>query len=84
MDLVEAAASGDRLAALRALRDRLAEEIDGCQSSRDMAALSRQLTDVLGQIDALERASAPAEKGTGLDELNARRAARESGAARSA
>jgi hypothetical protein len=71
--LSEAAATGSRLTALRALRDRLAAEIDGCESARDVAALSRQLTDVLSQIDGL---APPEQKGTPLDELAKRRTGR--------
>ena len=50
-DLASAAASGDRLTALQALRDRLATEIDVTVSARDVAALSARLVDVLAQID---------------------------------
>lgn len=68
-----AAKTGDRLAALSVLRDRLAREIDQCDSARDIAALSRQLTDVLVQIEGL----APVEqKGSPLDELAKRRGRR--------
>ena len=67
--LVAAAASGDRAATLRALRDRLALEVETSNSARDVAALSRQLTDVLSLIEALPK---PAE-GTPLDELTQRR-----------
>lgn len=70
-----AAGSGDRLTALRALRDRLAMDLDVCDSARDVAALSQRLMDVLAQIETIEKAQ-PAEKGTPLDELNARRRAR--------
>lgn len=51
--LLSAAESGSRLTALRALRDRLALEIDTTASARDVAALSARLTDVLEQIEAL-------------------------------
>lgn len=47
------AVTGSRLEALRALRDRLADDIDKTRSARDVAALSRQLTEVLEQIDDL-------------------------------
>jgi hypothetical protein len=50
MGLVEAAASGDKRATLIALRDRLAQEIEQA-GARDLAPLSRQLTDVLNQLD---------------------------------
>jgi hypothetical protein len=64
-----------RLAGLVALRDKLAAEIDGAQQSRDVAALSRQFSDVLLQIEELE---APSQEKplTALDELNRRREAR--------
>lgn len=52
--LSKAAASGDRLKALVALRDRLAEAIEATESARDVAALSRQLTDVLAQIEEVK------------------------------
>lgn len=66
-------AGGNRAASLRALRDRLATEMDRTESARDVAALSQRLMDVLEQIDAAERAQ-PAQKGTPLDELKTRRA----------
>ena len=71
------AETGDRPATLRALRDVLARQIETCNSSRDVAALSRQLTDVLNQLASLP---APAE-GTPLDELKKRRVDRRAGAA---
>jgi len=85
VSLHESARGGDRLATLTALRDVLAEQIDNTESARDVAALSLRLMDVLRQVDELEKASAPAApKGSGIDEVNARRAAREAGAARQA
>lgn len=74
MSLSEEAPKG-RLAGLVALRDRLAQEIDTAEQSRDVAALSRQFSDVLLQIDELE---APLQEKplTALDELNKRREAR--------
>ena len=74
-DLRSAAASGDRLAALRELRDLLARSISGVEvPARDVAALSRQLTLVLAEIAEL---APPAQaKGNPLDELNRRRVAR--------
>lgn len=73
MSLFEEAPKG-RLQGLIALRDRLAQEIDTAEQSRDVAALSRQFSDVLLQIDEL---AAPSEKPlTALDELNKRREAR--------
>lgn len=51
--LTTAAASGSRLRALRALRDRLAADLDETDSKRDVASLSQRLMDVLAQIDEL-------------------------------
>lgn len=53
MNIVEAAASGDRLATLIALRDEIAETIQNCGSGRDMAALSKRLIEVMGEIDTI-------------------------------
>jgi hypothetical protein len=58
-----------------ALSERLAREIDEAQQSRDVAALSRQFSDVLLQIDELE-APLVEKPLTALDELNRRREAR--------
>ncbi|MDQ5860703.1 MAG: hypothetical protein M3536_00375 [Actinomycetota bacterium] len=74
MSLSEAAPNG-RLAGLIALRDLLANELDTAEQSRDVAALSRQFTDVLLQIDELE-APTLEKPLTALDELNKRREAR--------
>ena len=76
MSLVEEAPKG-RLAGLVALRDRLALELDSAEQSRDVAALSRQFTDVLLQIE--EMTSGAAETGkpaSPLDELRRKRAER--------
>jgi hypothetical protein len=74
MSLSEEAPKG-RLAGLVALRDRLAAEIDTAEQSRDVAALSRQFSDVLLQIDELE-APTLEKPLTALDELNKRRESR--------
>lgn len=68
----DAAGSGDRLVTLRALRDRLAQEIDQCDQARDVAALALRLTDVLSQIDAIPNTEAV----SAADELANRRSAR--------
>ncbi len=67
-------ATGERLASLRALRDRLAADLDACGSARDVVGLAGRLTDVLAQIEAAEREN-PTVKGTALDELAKRRKA---------
>lgn len=74
MSLVDEAPKG-RLAGLVALRDRLAQELDSAEQSRDVAALSRQFTDVLLQIEEIE-APTVEKPLTALDELNKRREAR--------
>ena len=76
MSLVEEAPKG-RLAGLIALRDRLAAEIDTAEQSRDVAALSRQFSDVLLQIDELSSGAADNSKpASPLDELRRKRAER--------
>lgn len=81
LGLALAAASGDRIATLRALRDRIAKEIESTDSSRDVASLARQLSLVMAEIDEL---SPPVKKGTPLDELHSRRSARGAGTPRPA
>lgn len=70
MDLVSAAASGDRRATLVALRDAIAKTIQSCESGRDMASLSKRLMEVMDELDAL---AAPQDDAAGfasvLDEL---------------
>lgn len=74
----------ERIDRLRALADLLEESL-GEASVGVRAQIAAQYRATLAEIDEIEGASAPAAgKGTGLDELNARRAARESGAARQA
>lgn len=85
--LSEAVGGGDRRAALEALRDRLASELEHeadagfcvkCKrSSSSVAPLAKQLRDVLSDIETLPKAT----KETPLDELRRRRAARQSGSA---
>lgn len=52
-NLVSATKSGDRRRTLVALRDRIAETIDSCESGRDMAALSKRLMEVMDEIDSM-------------------------------
>ena len=52
-NLVSATQSGDRRRTLVALRDRIAETIDSCESGRDMAALSKRLMEVIDEIDSM-------------------------------
>jgi len=75
VSLVEEAPKG-RLAGLVALRDRLALELDSAEQSRDVAALSRQFSDVLLQIDELDVKPAVDAPVSPLDEMRRRRAER--------
>ena len=52
-NLVDAAKSGDKRATLIALRDKLAETIQNCDSGRDMASNSKRLMEVMAEIEAL-------------------------------
>lgn len=53
MELVEAAKSGDKRATLIALRDKLAETIQNCDSGRDMASNSKRLMEVMAELETL-------------------------------
>lgn len=77
MAVADAAAAGRR-ATLVALRDRLADEVDRCDSARDLPALARQLAAVLEQIDSLPSGV----EVSAADEIAQRRAARRSGTGR--
>ena len=63
-DLVSAARSGDRRETLEALRDKIAASIQDCESGRDVAALSKRLMEVMGELDALpkQKAESPLAK----------------------
>lgn len=79
--LIESASSGDRLQALKDLRDVLATSIAECESARDVAALSNQFRTTLAEIEVL---SPRASVGDSVDEIARRRAARRSGPAKGA
>lgn len=51
--LTDAARSGDKRATLIALRDKIAETIEDCESGRDMAANSKRLMEVMAELEAL-------------------------------
>jgi hypothetical protein len=55
MSLYDAAVMGDRLHTLRQLRDLLALRIQDSDDDRSLAALSRQLTLVMAEIESLGR-----------------------------
>lgn len=80
MALTESAESGDRLQALKDLRDLLARNIADCDSLRDLASLSGRFQAVLSEIDELSPKEAA---GDGIDEIAKRRAARRAGPAKS-
>lgn len=80
MSLSDAVATGERLRALEALRDRLASDLDACASARDVASLSQRLMDVLKQIDELGGGVQAERKETGLSEFERRLRERESAA----
>lgn len=82
--IVAAAVTGSRITALRALRDRLALDLDTCDSKRDVAALSQRLMDVLVQIDDLGGGTAEKKPETKLDEFTKRLRDREQPAAKAA
>lgn len=54
-DLIKAARSGSRRETLEALRDKLAASIQDCGSGRDVAALSKRLMEVMGELDAMPK-----------------------------
>lgn len=58
MNLTEAAKSGDKRATLIALRDKIAETIENCESGRDMAANSKRLMEVMAELEALPNPNA--------------------------
>lgn len=72
MNLVDAARSGDRRAALEELRDILAAAIDAGPGPQHLAVLARQFQAVEADLDALPN---PVEVST-ADEIAARRTAR--------
>lgn len=71
--LLGALDSGDRLAFLRAVRDKLALDFLRC-SSRDTAGIAKQLADLDSLIDALDGEAL--QEGTDLDEFTKRLAAK--------
>jgi hypothetical protein len=74
--LASVAQRGDYAATLRALRNRLAREIDACEQPRDVAPLAARMTDVLAQLEGIK-----APTTSKRDELAKKRAARQRAAA---
>ena len=52
-NLLEAAKSGDKRATLIALRDKLAQTIQDCDSGRDMASNTKRLMEVMAELEQL-------------------------------
>lgn len=71
--LAEITAAGDRRAALEAVRDRVAAELDTAEG-RDVAALSKELRDVLRELDAMPGGEKVTKLDRISDELAAKRA----------
>lgn len=60
-DLISAAKSGDKRATLIALRDKLAETIQNCESGRDMASNSKRLMEVMAELETMPDPTAKKE-----------------------
>lgn len=71
--LAKVAAEGDHRATLIRLRQIVAAAIDADPPARDLAALARRLRLILVELDAVPEVRGPSV----LDEIKARRAARE-------
>lgn len=69
------AALESRIAALEALRNRLAVELDRCESARDIAALSNRFQECLRDLAEL-KPDVIEKPATSLDEVRQRREAR--------
>lgn len=79
--LVDAAKSGNKKKTLTALRDKLAETIQNCDSGRDMAANSKRLLEVMDELEAIKIAErekrekkAAAKRPSKMDQLRMRNA----------
>lgn len=83
VDLVAVVSSEDRRASLSAIRDRVARELVGAEG-RDVAALAKELREVIREIDSLPTAErvTPLDKLAGAvsDDLAQRRADRQAAA----
>lgn len=60
-DLISAAKSGDKRTTLIALRDKLAETIQNCESGRDMASNSKRLMEVMAELETMPDPTAKKE-----------------------
>lgn len=66
--VAEAVASGDELRILYATRAVVADELQMCESGRDIAALSNRMIELCERITDLEKQRKPARK-TALDSV---------------
>lgn len=60
--LVSAADNGTRLDVLETLRRKVAATIDGTDSGRDVASLSKQLREICAEIDEIKHGTAEPEE----------------------
>lgn len=58
-DIIKAAESGEKLALLVAVRDKLAVSLEHTESGRDIAALTKRLIQVVDEIEEIESRSRP-------------------------
>lgn len=77
MTFKEEIESNDVRRQMEAIRDRLTLEIEGCDSPRDLAPLTRQLVEVVTQLAALPSSIEESE----ADQVAARRRARRANSA---
>jgi len=75
--LVTVTDSGNRLETLVALRHKLATAIEQTESARDIAPLSKQLREVMEEIDTIKQAEAPQAKVTVLEMIRSKHEAKE-------
>jgi hypothetical protein len=78
VSISDAVSTGNRVVVLEALRSRLAQEIDLCDSPKELPALVLRLTDVLTQLDSMPST----EQVSAADEIAERRASRRAGRAK--
>lgn len=71
--LTDVTSNGDKLRMYECLRMDIAKQIEGTDSGRDVAALSRQYIDITERIAALKEASEKQDRRSPLDEFLGRR-----------
>lgn len=60
--VLSATENGSRLEALMALRRKVSKTIDGTSSGRDIASLSKQLREILAEIEAIKKGTDTEER----------------------